>query len=184
MTLSTCLRRRWAAVLLCLAAASCAIPAAALTATPPLAIPFAVRTGGETAHTDLRIAQQGIYRFGLTFQAVNVRDSSEVYALLDLMGDAENPYPSSASPPPNYGVPLSLSLRIERLEPGPVAVVFDRTTDQVQRYAGFGGRFLKKIGDVTLDRGVYRVTVKNLRPAAQLSNLSVHIHINKAYLGK
>lgn len=184
MVLPACLRRRWAAALLCLAAASCAVTAGAAPVAPPLAIPFGVSTGGEIAQTDLRIRQQGVYRFGLTFGAADERDRAQTDALLDMMGDAENPYPSSTSARPNYGVPLSLSLRIERLDPGPVTVVFDHTTDQVQRYAGFGGQYLKKIGDVTLDRGVYRVTVKNLRPAAQLSNLSVHIHINKAYLGK
>lgn len=147
---------------------------------PPLALAFSLDKGAEVIEIEIRIVEKQIYTFGLGFMYdTNVaHDSDRVLALIN---DTRNPVTHKYT---NLGVPLTVRLRVQSLDADIPTVVFEKVESEIERYAGGFGSYEKKIANINLEPGHYKVRIENILAAPALQGTSTNFHIRRAYLGK
>lgn len=148
---------------------------------PPFDIPFSLDKGGEIVEVEICIVERQIYTFGLAFK-INRDDPGDAKRLIKLMGDAE-PRPTFKGKY-DLGAPLKIRLQIQSISNGASSVVFDKVVSEIFLYAGGAGDYKKKIINIPLDSGSYKVRVENMLPSPVMAGRPINFHIYRAYLGK
>ena len=196
---------RFILVLLCVVPwlTACANDSKALK--PPLEVPFALDKGGEIVELELRIIEKQTYTFGLGFifnnnpqsewkQALgsfglrfplkdNERvDQSNWQRVFNLTGDGvKNTLTGKYA---NPGVPLRVNLKIESSEKGENSFELDQEITEIPLYANDGVSRERKIANILLHPGLYKIRVLNVDAAPAAKGTPINFHIRRAYLGK
>lgn len=162
--------------------------------TPPLMRVFPLEAAGNTLETELRIEEKQTYTFGLSFLGLK-SDPNDRRRVDKLTGDSGQNIITGAYS--NLGVPLSIRLKIESVADTVVPFHFDKVISEVPVYAGWSEVYPdhdgnlksyfsieKKIANIRLEPGVYRVSVENRLAAPATHGTLIYFHIIRAYLGK
>jgi hypothetical protein len=161
---------------------------------PPLMRVFSLETAGNTLETKLHIEEKQTYTFGLSFLSLK-SDKNDHRRVNKLTGDGLKNYITGIYNDP--GVPLSIRLKIESVADTVVPFHFDQVISEIPAHMGWGGCFPapdnkldtylcrnKKIANVMLEPGVYRVSVENRLAVPATHGTPIYFHIERAYLGK
>ncbi len=165
--------------LLCLlGAASCADEARNLT--PPIEIPFSLDKGGEHLEFEMNIKEKQTYAFGLTFK-VKKDEPGDMSRLMRLVGD-QGQYPDGRYV--DLGVPLKVKLQVSSDKKNINPFEFNKVETEIAVYSWGADNRNKKITNLLLEPGIYKVQVENMLAAPDFAGRSINFHIYRAYLGK
>ncbi len=147
---------------------------------PPFEAPFSLDKGNEVVEVDIRVVEPRPYTFGFKF-FVNRGDPADARRVLKLVGDSKRDRQAKYV---DLGEPLTVRLQVRSQNKTSGAFEFDKTESEVAVYAGGFGSYSKRIADISLAPGVYRVRVENLRAAPAFAGTPINFHIYPSYLGK
>jgi len=148
---------------------------------PPLEIPFSLDKGDEVAEFEIHIIEKQTYTFGLGFY-FNINDPNDSWRVLKLTGTSSKD--SHTGEYVDLGVPLKLRLQIKSKDENISYFDFDKMESKIGNYAAGGKSFDKKIANILLEPGSYKVRLINLIAAPAMQGTLIKIHIRRAYLGK
>jgi hypothetical protein len=148
----------------------------------PLDTPFTLHQGTEVAEFEVRIPERYTYVFGFSFFYKDPKQyPADSWRILKLVGtgtqDKDNKYV-------NLGEPLKVRLQIYSVGKKTPPFAFDEIKTEIVNYAVGSGYFSKRIANVLLEPGVYKVRLENLLTAPAMQGTPIHFHIGKAYFGK
>jgi hypothetical protein len=147
----------------------------------PVEVPFAMDKGGEVVEVEVLIPERQTYTFGLGF-VVNPKDPNDAQRVFKLAGDGvKNNFTGTYD---NPGVALKVRLEIESLTEESSPFAFHEEVSEIPRYAWGSDTYEKRIANVHLEGGIYRVRVMNLLAAPATQGTPINFHIRRGYFGK
>ncbi|WP_141213228.1 DUF5625 family protein [Janthinobacterium sp. PC23-8] len=148
---------------------------------PPFEMPFSLDKGDEVAEFEIRIVEKQTYTFGLGFH-FNRKDPNDSWRVLRLVGTSTKN--SHTGEYVDLGEPLKLRLQIKSIGEDGLSFDFDKNESKIGNYAADGKSFDKKITNILLAPGTYKVRLTNLMAAPAMQGTPITIHLRRAYLGK
>ena len=150
----------------------------------PLDTPFTLHQGTEVAEFEVHIPELYTYVFGFSFFYKDPKqypgDSDRILKFIGDAGRNKNGHGKYI----NLGEPLKVRLQIYSLGKKTPPFTFDEIKTEIVNYAVGSGYFSKRIANVLLEPGVYKVRLENLLAAPVMEGTPIHFHIGKAYFGK
>jgi hypothetical protein len=148
----------------------------------PLDTPFTLHQGTESAEFEVHIPERYTYVFGFFFFYKDPKKyPGDADRVLKLIGtstqDKDDKYV-------NLGEALKVRLQIYSVGKKTPPFAFDEIKTEIVKYSTGGGFFSKRIANVLLEPGVYKVRLENLLAAPAMQGTPIHFHVRKAYFGK
>lgn len=147
---------------------------------PPLNLPFAVQKAGSKLETELRIVEGRSYSFTLRFM-YKENDHADFVRVRALAGSHKRDMTGKLIDP---GVPILLKLVINQVDAQGSNLLFAREISEQALYSLGGDSHNKKIADIPLDAGYYRVSIESLRDVPELEGTKINFVIVTTYFGK
>lgn len=146
---------------------------------PPIEIPFSLDKGAESVEVEFRITEKQTFTFGLGFYFNNKDEGSRVLKLVGTAGRNKK-----TGEYVDLGIPLKMKLKIQSIGKSDLPFNFEKTETRIPQYSSAANRFNKKIADIRLEPGLYKVNLENLLQAPSMQGIPIKFHIRRAYLGK
>lgn len=147
---------------------------------PPLIFPFAVQRAGSKIETELRIVEKRLYTIKLLFMFKD-GDQEDYARVRKLAGDSAIDKSRKLVDP---GIPILLRLKIIQIDAQGQKLLFEKESSEQPCYATGTGRISKRIEDIKLDVGHYKISVENLKDVPELEGTKINFVITFAYTGK
>jgi hypothetical protein len=147
-------------------------------AAPPVEVPFAIDKKDAVAEFDLRVLEARQYTFGLSF-LVDDKTPGDAQRVIALMG-AWGAGPGKGQ---DAGSPLRVKLSVQKTGTHESAI-FDREVSEIYWYSHGSGSYNKRIADIPMGPGIYKVRLENRLASDPMSGRVVKFHIYTTYLGK
>lgn len=131
---------------------------------PPLSFPFEVQKSGSKIETELRIVEGNVYRFALSLM-YKKGDQADHERVRKLAGRYEKDKNGKLIEP---GVPILLRLRINVIDASGERPMFEQEISELRVTSDGPDSFNKRIIDLTLKPGHYRVSIESLKNVPEL----------------
>jgi len=147
--------------------------------TPPVELPFAVHQKGATVSTELRIIEEGPYRYPFDLKFMyNEKDKADRERVRKLVGRYERDARGKLREP---GIPIPLKLTISAIDSSASGERFllKKEVFVGACYAYGRNDFLRRIDEdqSKMSPGIYRVTVQSLKDIPELADTKVFFTI-------
>jgi hypothetical protein len=153
--------------------------AAADPLTPPIQLPFAVHQKGATVSTILQMLEERDYPFSLRFY-YNEKDKADRGRVRKVVGGGgRDRYGKIVEP----GIQIPLKITINILDSSGERPFLEKEV-LTAGIISWNGSFRRKIDNVKLAPGLYRVTVQSLKDVPELVNTKVTLGIYLRERGK
>ena len=143
---------------------------------PPLELPSATAQSGQEVLFEIEIAKKDQYLLGIKFLEQNT--AGDAARLAQLLGAAAL---DSSGKWIEQGVPASFHVRIHKKNKN--EEILNELVDRPKTRAAYGGR-IADISLISLEPGVYLVSLQYMRLAPALSAIPGKIFFSKAHHGK
>ncbi len=147
---------------------------------PPFAMPFETHRGESRLETKLRIIENQSYSFALRFM-YKKDDQVDRARVRKLSGGYETDKTGKLIDP---GAPIQLKLSIFHIRDQEQILLYEREIAEQPLYSWGGDSLNKKIADISLAPGDYKVCIENLRAVPELQGTTINFVIGVAYHGK
>ena len=163
-------------MVLLLAGCACNTVASISPPLPVVSFPFDVSRRGSVVNELFRIRDYRSYYMALRFDFV-VTNDEELWRGVALIGDGSIQH--SGVPKPE-GIVIPVKIRLSRIEEEKGAggeLIYEKTINTENRYAGKPGSRFREIFAVDLKPGLYRVEAETLQEHPEFSYMTTYLHI-------
>lgn len=140
---------------------------------PPLSLPFEVQQAGNKVETELRVVEHRGYSFDLRLM-YKKGDQANRERVRKLAGRYEQDKNGKLIEP---GVPILLRLKIDVIDDSGVNPMLEQGVSELKLTSWGGDSFNKRIAEVPLKPGRYRISIESLRDVPELLGTPVILRV-------
>ena len=138
-----------------------------------MVVPFDTQSAGFKVDTTVQVTDYNAYEFGFKL-GFREGDEADRKRVLKLAGDPRRDKAGKLIGP---GVSVPVRLRISSVNPSDLEHTFEKEFVEVQRTAVSDTHTYSSITEIRLKRGVYRISIENLKAVHELKGTPVSLYV-------